>query len=127
MAVDDHGDEEADPFLPDEVEASEEEAHRPAPSDKLRWRVIFTAIALILFAEIAIFMHTAPFVRIYEDITCRRWYEKNDPSKFPNGQIPEQDCKNEAIQSEVAIVRGFQELFDGLVGKEYASRTFATG
>lgn len=116
MATDREDGEEADPFLPDEP-GTNDEAQPPAPPDALRWRVIFIALALILFAETAIFMVNAPTVRLYEDITCRRWYKNNDPSKFPNGQIPEAECKNEAIQSEVAIIRGFQELFDGLVGE----------
>ncbi|KKY14932.1 putative mfs [Phaeomoniella chlamydospora] len=108
--------EESEPFLPGDS-GVQEEIRRQVPSDRLRWRVIFTALALILFSEIAIFMHNAPFVRIFEDITCRRWYAKNEPDNIPSdGRIPEEQCKNEAIQSEVAIIRGFEELFDGLVG-----------
>ena len=127
----------ADPFLPagegseDDVDIKQEDRNEdddeeaisgaykpPIPSDKVRWRVIFTALTLILFAEMGMFMMQAPFVRIFEDITCRQWYAEHDPVKFPAGSIvPEEECKGEEIQSEVAIIRGFQELFDGLVGK----------
>ena len=85
--------------------------------NKLRIRLVLVLLAMILAVESGTAMLSAPTIRIYESITCQRYYEKYDKSKIgAGGQIPEELCKNQEIQGEVAIVKGFGELFNALFG-----------
>ena len=106
--------EEDEPFLPDDPLPKESSARH----DRLRIKVIVIIAILILSVETGVSMMSGPTTRIYEAITCRRYYEVHDPSQIgSNGKISEDLCKLEPIQSEVATVKGYGELFDGLVGK----------
>jgi hypothetical protein len=83
--------------------------------DKLRLRLMITLFAIILFVETGNAMTQGPTTRIYESIACKRFYETTDASKIgPDGQVPEDLCKGSEIQGEVAIVKGYGELFDGV-------------
>ena len=106
---------ENDPFLP----ASEPPpAVFGGPPDALRFRIIVIAFVFVFFTEAGITMIVAPMTRIQESIECRNYYLKNDPSVIPSsGEIAEDMCKKDQIQSELALVRGLSDLFDGLVGK----------
>lgn len=65
-----------------------------------------------------------PQTRIFEAIICYRYYEDVDPSKILQdrstigpgaiGGVDEMWCKADTIQSELAALRGWQNLFDGL-------------
>ncbi|KAJ9211946.1 hypothetical protein DTO166G4_6474 [Paecilomyces variotii] len=116
---DDLRDQEDAPFLPGEQGSSAPPRYNDraanAAREKLRWRLIITLFAMILTVETGNAMVSGPTTRIYEAIACRDYYQAHDPSKIGNGgQIPEELCKNSEIQSEVAIVKGYGELFDGL-------------
>ena len=105
---DDHPDQ-----LPDEQPSKE----TSAVQDRLRIRVIVIIAILILCVETGMTMMSGPTTRIYEAIECLKYYQRHDPSKIgSDGKIPEDMCKLESIQGEVAIVKGYGELFDGLVG-----------
>ncbi|KAL9109235.1 MAG: hypothetical protein Q9227_006161 [Pyrenula ochraceoflavens] len=108
------GEEENDPFLPPE---EPQNAASGRPSESRRFRIIVIAFIFVFFIEAGITMIVAPMTRIQESIECRNFYLKNDPSAISgDGEIPEELCKNEQIQSELALIRGLSELFDGLVG-----------
>lgn len=63
-------------------------------------------------------------MRIFESVICYRYYEKADPSKIVLGRdvvgpgaiggVPELYCKAEQVQSELAMLRGWQQFFDGI-------------
>jgi hypothetical protein len=83
--------------------------------EKLRIRLMITLFAIILFVETGNAMTQGPTTRIYESIACTSFYERTDATKIgPDGQIPEELCKGSEIQGEVAIVKGYGELFDGV-------------
>ncbi|KAH8690266.1 putative MFS transporter [Talaromyces proteolyticus] len=83
--------------------------------EKLRIRLMITLFAIILFVETGNAMTQGPQTRITESIACRNYYQETDPSQIgPDGQIPEEQCKNSVIQGEIAIVKGYMELFDGV-------------
>ncbi|KAK2734064.1 hypothetical protein FQN55_002932 [Onygenales sp. PD_40] len=85
--------------------------------NNLRIRLIISLFTIILAVETGFAMLSAPTTRIFESITCLRYYEQHDQSKIgAGGHIPEELCKNESIQGEVAIVKGYGELFDALFG-----------
>ncbi|EEH19456.1 hypothetical protein PABG_01775 [Paracoccidioides brasiliensis Pb03] len=84
---------------------------------KLRMRLTVVLFAIVLAFETGGSMLSAPMTRIFESITCQRYYEQHDKSKIgKDGYIPEELCKNKEIQREVAIVKGYGELFDALSG-----------
>ncbi|PGH14310.1 hypothetical protein AJ79_03132 [Helicocarpus griseus UAMH5409] len=84
---------------------------------KLRLRLTIALFAIVLAFETGGSMLAAPMTRIFESIICLHYYEQHDQSKIGKGGfIPEQLCKNKEIQSEVAIVKGYGELFDALSG-----------
>ncbi|OJD17208.1 hypothetical protein AJ78_02701 [Emergomyces pasteurianus Ep9510] len=84
---------------------------------KLRMRLTVALFAIVLAFETGGSMLAAPMTRIFESITCLRYYEGQDPTIIrENRYIPEELCKNKEIQGEVAIVKGYGELFDALSG-----------
>lgn len=106
--------EEVEPFLP----SDEPQLVRPQPSDKRRFRIVLLAFLFVFFIEAGIGMIVAPVTRLQEAIVCRQYYTSADPSVIPaSGEIAEELCKNEKVQSELALIRGISDLFDGLVGE----------
>lgn len=111
--------EEADPFLP----SDEPQLTRPDASDKRRFRITILAFIFVFFIEAGIGMVIAPMTRLQEAIVCRQYYSTADPTVIPSsGEIAEDLCKNDIIQSELALVRGLSDLFDGLVGEDPGER-----
>jgi len=111
--LDDVVENEEEPFLPDDPLPKESSAMQ----DRLRIKVIVIIAILILSVETGASMMSGPTTRIFEAITCKQYYESHDPSQIgSNGKIPEELCKLESIQSEIAFVKGYAELFDGLIG-----------
>jgi hypothetical protein len=57
-------------------------------------------------------------MRLMELNLCREYYRKVDPSVIlPDGNVPEMLCKLPVIQSELAEIRGFSGMLDGIPGK----------
>jgi hypothetical protein len=101
------------PFLAEQ--ASQHHADTTAAREKLRVRLMITLFSIIFFVETGASMTGGPITRIFEAIACRQYYEIHDPNAIDrSGQIPEEMCKGSEIQGEVAIVKGYGELFDGL-------------
>lgn len=83
--------------------------------EKLRMRLMITLFAIILFVETGNSMTSGPGTRLFESIACRNFYNESDPSKIgPDGEVPEEDCKGPGVQGEIAIIKGYLELFDGV-------------
>lgn len=77
---------------------------------------ILGGITMILF-EFAEFMMVVPRVRLYESIACSHFYQAHEPSLMgAGGSVPERLCKNEEVQSEVALLIGNQLFFDAIPG-----------
>lgn len=68
----------------------------------------------------------SPMARITEAVICYRYYETTDPSKLLIGRdhigpgaiggVDELHCKLDAVQTELALLRGWQSLFDSIPG-----------
>lgn len=81
-------------------------------------RLTIALFAIVLAFETGGAMLGAPITRLFESITCLHYYKEHDPTIIgKNGYIPEKSCKNKEIQGEVAIVKGYGELFDAMAGK----------
>jgi hypothetical protein len=106
------------PFLAEQASAPRRSSHAEAPTafrEKLRIRLMITLFTIILLVETGNAMTQGPTTRIYEAIACKSYYETNDPSKIgSDGQVPESLCKGREVQGEVAVVKGYGELFDGV-------------
>ena len=79
--------------------------------------VVFLIVLAAILIDIATYASVAPLVRIYESIICRSYYVKNDPSFLgPDGYAKEADCKIKSVQSELAMLRGWQTLCESIPG-----------
>ncbi|KAE9362765.1 MFS general substrate transporter [Stipitochalara longipes BDJ] len=74
-------------------------------------------IALAFFIEIGDYMLRAPLMRIFEGIICRSYYESITPSgKELSIPIPEEKCKIPFVQSELAMLKGWEMTFSCIPG-----------
>lgn len=65
----------------------------------------------------------SPQTRIIESVICYRYYEATDPRQILLGRdavgpgaiggVAEMACKADAVQEQLAMLRGYQQLFDG--------------
>jgi MFS family permease len=91
-------------------------------SRKIHRRVLILVLVGLLSLEMGDFITTAPLIRIFETITCYKWYSKHDTSVIgPGGIISEKLCKIEPVQSEVALLEGYSRFFDAVPGKKTPS------
>ncbi|KZM19038.1 uncharacterized protein EKO05_0001168 [Ascochyta rabiei] len=102
--------------------SSEEEglpflAHTTAVGEKKKPWVIMVvlAFALVAIIDMGAFLAEAPRTRVYEANICLRYYRENDPSVVGvDGAILEKLCKVDAVQQEMAMIFGWQEMFDAI-------------
>jgi hypothetical protein len=106
-------DREDAPFLAEQTPQSAAEA--TIARERLRMRLMITLFSIILFVETGFVMAAGPMTRVYESIACHHFYESHNASMIDStGQVPEKWCKGKEVQGEVAIVKGYGELFDAL-------------
>ncbi|KAK6348582.1 hypothetical protein TWF718_006370 [Orbilia javanica] len=82
---------------------------------------IITLFAFLLLSEASNFLQIAPLTVIMESIICRKYYGdtttldfgSTDPAGY-RSWADDRRCKIEPIQSELATVRGWQQLFECL-------------
>ncbi|KAI1421270.1 major facilitator superfamily domain-containing protein [Xylaria sp. FL1777] len=92
----------------------------PAPSHQTRctWPWIYVVLGCIVIAivsEIGEYLYAAPRVRLFESVSCTRYYLEHDPSVIrPDGSVPEALCKVNPVQDEVASILGWQLFFDSI-------------
>jgi len=73
---------------------------------------------------IAVFLSIAPQLRLIESIICLKYYKANNPGVIDgNGNIPEEYCKVDSVQEELAILNGFQTLFSNIPGAISSSQS----
>ncbi|KAL4783504.1 major facilitator superfamily domain-containing protein [Aspergillus varians] len=80
-------------------------------SEPTRRRLIITLIIILLAFEIGGQMIPGPMVRVIESIVCDRYWRAHGLT----GHIPERRCNIPAVQTEVATVKGYSDLLEGLL------------
>ncbi|MCJ1286395.1 hypothetical protein MMC26_005740 [Xylographa opegraphella] len=108
---------EASPFLFNSGSTSDEKRNpeEEARSQRMRRWVILLIVGLIVSVDLPSVLQSSPTVRIIEDIYCRAYYQKNDPSKFgQGGTIEESLCKVDSVQAELAFLKGWMSFFNHL-------------
>jgi hypothetical protein len=96
----------------------------PQPPKSIRWlfptlRSYATAMCLLIVVgvDMAGYLYSAPQIRLFESIVCRDYYRVHDPGMIgDDGNVPERYCKINEIQGEIAMLKGFQTLFENLPG-----------
>lgn len=75
--------------------------------------MILVASVILLFVNFGDALGTAPQVRIFEEVACRK-YKSSIGLDGPNGTVVFDGdiCKSEPVQSEVAFVIGWKNTLD---------------
>ncbi|KAJ5544759.1 MFS transporter [Penicillium sp. DV-2018c] len=95
---------------------------------RTRFRILITLIVILLSFEIGGQMIPGPMVRIIETIACDNYWRRHDPARLPpSGHLPEHLCKIAAVQTEVATVKGYSDLFEGLLRGKIVSADIVKG
>ena len=89
-------------------------------------RITLLVMVVVLLVSLGDQWMETPQARIMESVICYRYYEETDPSKLLLGRdrvgpgaiggVEEMYCKADEVQSELAMLRGRQQLFDGFPG-----------
>ena len=68
-------------------------------------RTVLWSLAVVAFISMSYAFIEAPGYRLYETVICKRYYRKHDPSAIGSGGvIPEEKCKIDSIQQELAML-----------------------
>ena len=89
----------------------------PPPSKKPWVLLVLLAFALIAIVDVGAFLAGPPLTRVYEANLCLIYYREHDPSIIEaDGTIPEKLCKVDEVQQKMAMIFGWQDMFDALPG-----------
>jgi hypothetical protein len=106
--------EPSDPLAPSQPE--DNDGQKSELSKSTRLRLLITLIVILLSFEIGGQMITGPMVRVIETIACDNYWRHHDPARLPaTGHLPEHLCKIAPVQTEVATVKGYSDLLEGLL------------
>ncbi|KAJ6018705.1 MFS transporter [Penicillium canescens] len=106
--------EPSDPLAPSQPEDSDGQNSGLPKSTRLR--LLITLIVILLSFEIGGQLITGPMVRVIETIACDNYWRRHDPARLPaTGLLPEHLCKIAPVQVEVATIKGYSDLLEGLL------------
>jgi len=74
------------------------------------------ACALIVIYEMSLFLQFAPTTAIMESIICEDYYSKGSSVITSPDDFNDEECKAAPIQTELALVLGWQPLFNSIAG-----------
>lgn len=79
--------------------------------------IIIVATLIVFLVDFGGFVSLAPLTRLYESISCYKYYATHDPSGIPvTGIIPEEMCKVSSVQDTVAVLNSWQNVWDVIPG-----------
>lgn len=112
--------EEGAPLLSPIDSGSHDVLPSPPPQKKKKkpW-ILLVCLAFLLIAiiDVGSFLAEAPKTRVFEANLCLRYYETHDPSKIgEDGTVPEGQCKIDEVQEGMAMIFGWQDMFDAIPG-----------
>ncbi|ORY17317.1 major facilitator superfamily domain-containing protein [Clohesyomyces aquaticus] len=88
----------------------------PQKKKKKPWIVLCALVFfLVAIIDIGSFLAEPPKTRVYEANLCLRYYQEHDASKIEaSGDVPESLCKVNEVQEKMAMIFGWQELWDSI-------------
>lgn len=88
------------------------------PRKKKPWLLLVALIFLLVaIVDVGAFLAEAPRTRVYEANLCLHYYQKHDPSKIRSDDtVDEKLCKEDKIQQKMAMIFGWQDMFDAIPG-----------
>lgn len=113
---------ETSPMLPHSSDAAESEADigQPQPKKRSNTSIVFFILLYVALFNIGNEMIATAQTRVFEDIFCQIYYAKNEPEGIGSnerGVIDEKWCKIGPVQSDVAMLKGWQLTLDGIGSK----------
>ena len=112
-------------LLPQHVERGDTTSHKK-PWQQSWDKILLLMFIVLLLVSLGDQWQETPHARIMEAVICYRYFERIDPSKLLLGRdevgpgavggVAEMWCKADDVQSELAMLRGWQATFDGLPG-----------
>ncbi|KAH0603176.1 uncharacterized protein H6S33_008180 [Morchella sextelata] len=83
----------------------------------VQFRATLLCFVIIVTVDMAGYLSSAPQVRLFESIVCLDYYRENDPGLIGgDGGVPEELCKVDSVQREIAMLNGMQTLFSNIPG-----------
>ena len=88
-----------------------------APKKKPWMRLCVLGLLLIAIVDVGAFLAEPPRTRIFEANICLSYYRQHDASAIGvDDTIPESKCKIDAVQQKLAMIFGWQDMFDAIPG-----------
>lgn len=73
---------------------------------------------MIAVIDMGAFLADPPKTRIFEANICLSYYREHDASAIgDDGSVPEQRCKIDAVQQKLAMIFGWQDTFEAILGR----------
>ncbi|KAJ5490775.1 hypothetical protein N7539_002342 [Penicillium diatomitis] len=98
--------------------ADESSLRTPACSQQKKFMILTMCAIFVLAAEIGTFVSLAPETAIYERIICRNQGILSDSVDTPLVGVPPANpndpCKSESVQAELALIKGYKDMFEVL-------------
>lgn len=109
----DSEDDERAPLLPDRHEVPGQD--KPPKIWNQKTYTFALIIVLLILLNGGNTVQEAPKTRLFESIFCSHFYREHDPSFIgPDGTVLERFCKIEPVQSDVAMLKGWQVFLDNI-------------
>ncbi len=82
------------------------------------WQYVIALCGIaVIVIDVGGYLAVTPQTRLYESIICSQYYGREGTPQFGDGgSIPEKYCKIQAIQTELAMILGWQACFDNIPG-----------
>jgi hypothetical protein len=72
---------------------------------------IYLLFIVVAGLQFSMYMINLPLTRVYESIACYAYYSVTEPGRFDGpGSIPENMCKIDPAQEELALIMGYESL-----------------
>jgi hypothetical protein len=83
----------------------------PPPLQSHVWRIVLTATAVSVILNIGNYISWAAQTVLLQDIVCKNYYDLAQPGSKAN--LVDR-CKAEPVQSEIAYINGWKDVFEML-------------
>jgi hypothetical protein len=80
-------------------------------------RVIIVISSVLLISDLAGYAAFAPQLDIFESIICQQYYAGLGNSTTLIGHLDRQKCKIAPVQSELALINGWSDMFPQIPGR----------